>query len=226
MVSSRALQAMSDSIVRLVKESLTPMDAKERESVHKDSWFSTMKRDRAAFKSAISFELVLQKLQALYDEQGLLTEMEIAVLECIHYLMNVEGPLQTISAQLCLYAVKAGSSFEVRRGTQIDRILTSEAILDTSMDEKLRFLASCHVRIPPGIWNRKLRNSVAHMDFSIKADGTVGYDNEEISYAKLQRLVWNTRDVFVAMQRAVAGVVGAFLKKDGWTGPLPLPLSK
>lgn len=224
MVSAAALDEMTVFITGLVKNSLGQMTPQTREAVHKESWFTTMKRDRAAFKSTISFELTLLKLKEQDKKHGILTDAEIAVLECMHYLANIEGPLQTMCAQLCLYAVKAGLTFEVRRGTQTVQITTAEAILQTGMDDKLKFLAECNVRIPPGTYNRKLRNSIAHMDFSVADDGTISYDDEEITYGRLERLVWNTRDVYVTIQRALAGVVGEFLRKDGWRGPTPMVL--
>jgi hypothetical protein len=227
MVSDAALSEMSALVTGLVRNSLGGMSRKEREALHMESWFTTMKRDRAAFKSTISFELTLEKLREEHESRGLLTDAEIAVLECLHYLTNVEGPLQTMVAQLCLYAIRANLVFEVRRGTRVERITTANGILATSTDEKLRFLADCGVRIPPGTYNRKLRNSIAHMDFSVGDNGTISYDDHTIPYSRVQRLVWNTRDVFVTLQRAVAAVVGEFIKRDGWRGPVPkaLPLS-
>src|SRR3989454_10668086 len=127
-------------------------------------------------------------------------------------------------AQLCLYAVKANLPVEVRRHGATFTIATPEEILRTSLSEKLAFLETCNVRIPPGIYNPKLRNSVAHMDFTVLDDGTISYDDEQIAYDRLERLVWNTRDVFVTIQRAVANVVGEFLRRDGWRGPFPTPL--
>lgn len=227
LVSVAALEEMTAFIKGLVKNSLGQMTPHARESVHKESWFTTMKRDRAAFKSTISFEQTLLKLKKQHEEDGFLTDAEIAVLECLHYLVNVEGPLQTMCAQLCLYAIKAGLTFVVRRGAQVVQITTADAILESSMDEKLGFLAECNVRIPPGTYNRKLRNSIAHMDFSVANDGTISYENGKITYSRLERLVWNTRDVFVTIQRAIAEVVGEFLRRDGWRGPIPevLPLA-
>jgi len=221
MVSAAALSEMTAFVRGLVENSLGKMTPQTREAVHKESWFTTAKRDRDAFKSTISFEQTLLKLKEQDKKLGLLTDAEIAVLECVHYLVNVEGPLQTMCAQLCLYAIKAGLPFEVRRGSQTVQIATAEAILQTSMDEKLEFLARCNVRVPPGTYNRKLRNSIAHMDFGISDNGSISYDEEEITYERLERLVWNTRDVYVTLQRAAAGVVGEFLKKDGWRGPRP-----
>jgi hypothetical protein len=224
MVSDPALEEMSVFITGLVKNSLGRMTPEAREAVHKESWFTTMKRDRATFKTTMSFEETLLKLKKQHEESGLLTDAEIAVLECLHYLVNVEGPLQTMSAQLCLYAVKAGLKFEVKRGKQIVQITTGEAVQQTSMDEKLAFLAECGARVPPGTYNRKLRNSVAHMDFSVDDDGTISYGGERIAYLRVERLAWSTRDVFVTAQRAIAGVVGEFLRRDGWRGHIPKPL--
>lgn len=224
MVSAEVLSEMTAFVSGLVRNSIRRMTPQQREAAHKESWFTTMQRDRAAFKSTISYELLLLKLKEQDKKLHLLTAAEIAVLECLHYLVNVEGPLQTMCAQLCLYATKAGLTFEVRRDGQTFPVTTAEAILQTSMNEKLEFLESCNVRIPPGIYNPKLRNSIAHMDFSVSDEGTIAYDNEEIAYDRLERLVWNTRDVFVTLQRAVAAVVGEFLRKDGWRGPIPDPL--
>ena len=215
---------MTAFVAGLVKNSLGQMSPQERESVHRQSWFTTMERDRAAFKSTITYEQLILKLKEQDKQHGLLTDAEIAVLEGLHYLVNVEGPLQTMCAQLCLYAIKAGLPFEVQRGGQPGQVTTAEMILQTSMNEKLEFLEACKVRIPPGIYNPKLRNSVAHMDFSVSDAGTISYDDEEITYERLERLVWTARDVFVTLQRAVAGVVGEFLVKDGWKGPIPAPL--
>src|SRR3989475_12949160 len=49
-------------------------------------------------------------------------------------------PLQTMCAQLCLYAVKANLPFEVRRHGATFTIATPEEILRTSLSEKLAFL--------------------------------------------------------------------------------------
>lgn len=220
-VSTKALDEMTRAIAALVSDTLGNTTASGREAIHKESWFTTMKRDRAAFKSVISYELVLTKLKSIHEKQGLVDESEIAILECMHYLTYCEGPLQALTGQLCLYAVRGGKSFEVRREPQTISISTPEAILETSLDEKLNFLAACGVRIPSGTYNRKLRNSIAHLDFSVERDGSISNANERITYQRLERSVWNIRDVFVAMYRAISGVVGKFLKQDGWKGPYP-----
>jgi len=224
MVSPEVLAEMTACVAGLVTNSLGEMSPAEREAVHRESWFTTMQRDRAAFKSTIAYEQMLLKLKEQEKSKALLTPAEIAVLECLHYLVHVEGPLQTMCAQLCLYAVKANLPFEVRRHGATFTIATPEEILRTSLSEKLAFLETCNVRIPPGIYNPKLRNSVAHMDFTVLDDGTISYDDEQIAYDRLERLVWNTRDVFVTIQRAVANVVGEFLRRDGCRGPFPTPL--
>src|SRR3989475_3253118 len=218
MVSPEVLAEMTACVVGLVTNSLGGMSPAEREAVHRDWWSTTMQRDGAAFKTTIAYEQMLLKLKEQEKSKALLTDAEIAVLEGLHYLVNVEGPLQTMCAQLCLYAIKAGLAFEVQRGGRPVQITTAEMILQTSMNEKLEFLEACNVRIPPGIYNPKLRNSVAHMDFSVSNDQTISYDDEQITYERLERLVWNTRDVFVTLQRAVASVVGEFFVKDSLPG--------
>ncbi len=109
--------------------------------------------------------------------------------------------------------MNAGAKFVVKRYPEEKLLSSAEDILETSVTEKSRFLRGEGIIIPQGIFDVKLRNAVAHMDFEVTGEGEIRYDSKRVDLFRLQRKNWAMRDTCVTMQRAIADGVGLYLPR-------------
>ncbi len=213
-VDKQALDLLHRGIIAVASKALSPLTDQQREALHRESWLTILQRDRHAFTNTIAFEETIERLRKTQvAEEGEVYKEEAALMECLHYLVWCEGPFQTILAEICFLAVNAGAKFVVKRYPKEKPLSSAEDILETSVTEKTRFLHGEGIIIPQGIFDVKLRNAVAHMDFEVTGEGEIRYDSRRIDLWRLQRKNWAMRDTCVTMQEAIADGVGLYLPK-------------
>ena len=175
----------------------------------------------------IEFGMIKQKNHIVYFVRAIRSDFknsmtvfiqEAALMECVHYLVWFEGPLNTILGEVCFLGVRAGLQFHVWRDSNLVMELASpQEIMDASVSSKAAYLRSNNVRLPQGVCDPKLRNAVAHMDIELAEDGSILYwprlseRPEHTNLWKLQRQVWAVRDVCITIQKAVADTIGHYL---------------
>ncbi len=208
----RALDLLREGILKMADLALAPLSAHEREILHRETYLSIMKRDSRVFANTLAFEATIERLRKTQEAaEGEVLLREAGLMECLHYLIWCEGPFQMALGHVCHWAIAAGHKFVVtRRGTKWP-IESPTQVLETLVSEKARFLKSGGVVIPQGIFDHRLRNSVAHMDFEITDQGRILFDSRRIDLWRLQKKNWAIRDTCVAMQRAIAEGVGRYL---------------
>jgi len=185
--------------------------------LHRESWFTIMRRDHRAFKATLALEETIERLRQAQLANGTVFIQEAALMECVHYLVWFEGPLNTILGELCFLGVRAALPFRVKRDSEWVQLTTPQDIMDASVSLKAGYLRSNQVRLPQGVCDTKLRNAVAHMDMELTEDGSILYwprlseQPEHTTLWKLQRRVWAVRNVCVTIQKAVAAGIRRYL---------------
>src|SRR5256712_7971317 len=106
-VGQPALDRLRSSVISLVTEALSPLSDEEREGLHRESWFTIMRRDSHAFTATLAFEATVERLRQAQLEDGTVFIQEAALMECVHYLVWCEGPLNTILGEVCFLGVRA-----------------------------------------------------------------------------------------------------------------------
>ena len=215
-VSQPALDLLRSGVISIATRALSPLSDEEREMVHRESWFTILRRDHRAFKATLAFEETIERLRKTQLADGTVFIQEAALMECLHYLVWFEGPLNTRLGEVCFLGVRGGTPFLVKRDSDWVQLVSPQEIMDASVSLKAGYLRSNQVRLPQGVCETKLRNAVAHMDIELTEDGSILYwprlseQPEHTNIWKLQRQVWAVRDVCITIQKAVADTIGQY----------------
>ncbi len=216
-LSQAALDILKNGVTSIVTQALSPLSPEEREMLHRESWFTIIRRDQRAFRATVAFEETIERLRQAQLTDGAVLIYEAALMECVHYLVWFEGPLNTIISEVCLLGVRADLPFRVKRDSEWVQLTSSQEIMDTPVPLKAGYLRANQVRLPQGVCDPKLRNAVAHMDIELTDEGRIVYwprlssKPEHTNLWKLQRQVWAVRAVCITIQKALADTIGKYL---------------
>jgi len=217
-VGKPILDRLSSEVTSIVTQALSPLSADERNALHRQSWFTIIRRDKNAFVATLAFEATIERLQQSQAKNGTVFIQEAVLMECIHYLVWCEGPLNTILGEVCFLGVRAGFPFRSWRNSELVQLDSPQDIMDTSVSLKAGYLQANHVTFPQGVFDPKVRNAIAHMDFKLTPEGDILYWSrlsgrpEHTTLWKLQRRVWALRDVCITIEKTVADGIARYLQ--------------
>jgi hypothetical protein len=147
------------------------------EELYKETTENHVSRFYAAMHNIYEFRIILQRYRNSVIPRSLEEESRLSLL---YYLMIVES-IFTMNIDLLVYLlIKNNVKYyriigEGRKTKNLDNL---KEISKETLYNKITFLKENGFSIISNVCDRNLRNSIAHMEFIVFEDGSVGYENK------------------------------------------------